>query len=351
MREENQTDLVAALTLLVDRLERYQTQTRLSDKAFCGRHRAHIGSPKTWRDRLLPRKFKDLSLPKWIARLNELCAILDGGSQVKAYYPELPFAKKYEARLALLEGQTNDRRCLVILAPTGIGKSVVTRQMVEADRKSRAYARALPTWREKDARICQGIASALNCGSQARTAGAADNLDSIIAVLRATPLTVFIDEAHEGGVALMAILKVLIDSTSSRFVYLAYPTDFDRVRSATTGAIVEAQQFLGRCLKPIFDNYRDGLLVEDVTAYLQAAAGFNGDARAIADQILPILRGHYNLRLLDDAIAEARFKADEENCELDGALIVKSIEELVGKLTPDNKKDAETRRHGDAEKH
>src|SRR6185369_4324265 len=131
-------------------------------------------------------------------------------------------------------------------------------------------------------------------------------------------ITLFLDEAHDGGIALMKIVRSLIDSTPSRFVYLAYPTDFDRVRNATTGGLYESHQFLGRCLKPIFDEYREGLQAEDVVAYLHATCGFNGDARAIASQITPLLCRHYNLRLLDDAIAEAQFQADDEDRDLDG---------------------------------
>jgi hypothetical protein len=77
-------------------------------------------------------------------------------------------------------------------------------------------------------------------------------------------MTMFIDEAHEGGTTLMKIVKTLIDETPARFVQLAYPTEYDRVKTATAGALDEAKQLLGRTMKPVYDDYRNGLREEDV---------------------------------------------------------------------------------------
>ena len=135
-------------------------------------------------------------------------------------------------------------------------------------------------------------------------------------------------------------LRAFVDETTSRFVYLAYDTAFKRVQTASTDALIEAQAFLGRCLKPSFDLYRNGILNKDVNFYLRKRGGLSASAaESVTAKILPALQGHTNLRLLDDAIqaAEAAIEAAKAapdrkgNVErLDDLVIKKVVEKTTG---------------------
>jgi hypothetical protein len=64
--------------------------------------------------------------------------------------------------------------------------------------------------------------------------------------------------------------------------------------------------------------------VADVVSYLKAV-GLDKDLRPVAEQMLPLIRHHGNLRVLDDAVEEARAEADAD----DGALTARLVHEAV----------------------
>ncbi len=294
---------------LIEQLQRIQKACGFSDRKIVARYR-QLRSTKTWRQRLIEGDLSGLNLDKLAGDMRALQVELSGGTPVEHYLKDLPFAEAMDIKLARLEGQTNDRRILVCLASTGTGKSTWARWAVEEDRASRTYVRCRPTWREKKIHLCAAIARAL--GEGPATTGQADAEEKVISLLKAMPRTVIVDEAHEGGVALMKLVRTFVDETAARFVYLAYPTEFDRVRTATSGSLVEAQQFIGRCLKPIFDDYASGTTLKDLVHYLKAEADLGTEAKAVAETILPTIRRGFNLRIVADAIEEARAAADGE---------------------------------------
>jgi hypothetical protein len=320
-------ELRAQVLAVVQRVREIQDTLRLSDRELVARY-PQLGSAKSWRERMLTGTLEGLNLRRLAARLGELAQVLDGGTPVDQYLEDLGFAAAMSLKLARLEGQRTDRRILVCLAPTGVGKTVWARRAAHENRATRLYVRANPSWRENLVHICHGILDRM--GETPVSAGKKAALDHLIAKLRVEPKTLLIDEAHEGGVALMRILKVLVDETESRAVYLAYGTEFDRVRSATVGALIEAQQFLGRCMKPVFDTYASGTREPDVITYLRRAGGLRGELAVVAREMLPLLRKNYNLRLLDDAIAEARQRAETAEQDLDAAAVLGVVREMCG---------------------
>lgn len=309
---------------LLDELQRMQKACGWSDRTMVSRYR-QLGSTRTWRQRLCADDLTGLNLERQARQLRELQAQLAGGTPVEVFHSDLPFAKAMDRKLARLEGQSNDRRILVALATTGCGKSAWARHAVAEDRSSRVYVRLRPSCREKKVNICTAICDAL--GDPAESNGEAATETKVITLLRAMPRTIFIDEAHEGGVALMKLIRAFVDETSARFVYLAYPTEYERVRTANTGSIVEAQQFIGRTMKPIFDDYAAGTTVEDVAVLLQRELGWGREASSVAAEILPSLRRSYNLRLLADAIDEAKAAADELPA---GPDLITTVQQLSG---------------------
>lgn len=324
------SEKVEEIKAIVGRLAEIQGARGLSDSQL-KREYPDIGSTKTWRSRLLAGKLEELNIDRTLLRLRRVASILDGGSPDEVYYPDMGFAKEMTRRLALLEHQTNDRRILVCLAPNGCGKSAFARWAVAQKRAQRTYVRIRPTWRNKKMHICAGIAKALGKATPSTNVATVENL--VIETLNeGEPRTVFIDQAHEGGVELMHEMRAFVDETPARFVYLAYPTAYNRVQTGTTDALIEAKAFLGRCLKPPFDLYRAGIAATDVQTYLQTVAGLSRSlAESVSVKVLPVLRAHTNLRLLDDAISSAEAAADRaDNKKPLAELVVEEVINLAG---------------------
>ncbi len=317
------------LNLLIERIERHQRALDLNDAQFVARYQRFLGSAKTWRDRFCKRDFADMgkSLTTWVRKLESMVAELDGHSVLEEFFDELPFAVKMTAIYDRLQGQHNDRRCGVGLATTGVGKSQWAMRVMNKHPRGTAYSRANESWRNSISQIISGIGKAIGCPIPDFT-NPATALNKVIESLKMNPLTVIIDEAHEGGVLLMKLVKTLIDETSSRVILLAFPTTWQKVMSASNDARAEAQQLFGRTLKPVFTDYANGTRKEDVVIFLQKAAGINGESEGIAAQILPLVRTNGNLRLLADAIEEAKLQAEITEKPLDGRIIVAQVHAL-----------------------
>lgn len=314
---------------IVARLVEIQRNRKLSDRRLIDEY-PDLGSAKTWKERLVTGTFEGLNLERTVAKLKRIEAILDGGSPDELFFPDSPFALQMRARVGLLERQTNDRRILACLAANGCGKSSYTRWCVaqaSEEGKQRAWIRVRPTWRNKPLHLCLGIARAL--GREVETTNPAEAEEICLELLRGQARTLFIDQAHEGGVTVMHLLRGFVDETPSRFVYLAYATAFRRVMNGSTDALLEAKAFMGRCLKPTFDAYERGTLPEDVTHYLIKVGGLSKDvAAATARQLVPTLQAHTNLRLLDDAITATRMASEDDEAAPDQ--IIHEVYRLAG---------------------
>jgi len=319
-------EMLREIAAVTARLNEIQLSRKLSDRELVNEY-PDLGSTKTWRQRLVAGNLDGLNLERTFTRLRRVSVLLTGEQPDEVFFRDLPFTREMASRVEMLEGQTNDRRIFVCLAPNGVGKSATCRWLVGQSRARRVAVRMLPTWRNKLLHIYTGICTALGQSIQTTNVAAAEQ--HAISLLRGQPHTLFIDQAHEGGLALMHILRALVDETPSRFVYLAYFTAFRSVQTGSTDALIEAKAFLGRCLKPVFDLYSDGTHVADVALYLRRAAELTAAAaEGVAGKITPILQATANLRLLDDAIASARAADDSDDARPDR--IVAEVYRLSG---------------------
>jgi len=329
------------ISKLIERLEKHQAAIKLNDVQFVARYRRHLGSTKTWRDRLCARAWSELgrALDKWERRLTAFCAELDGGTAISEFYKDLPITQYGFAMYQLLQGQQNDRRCVFIIGPTGVGKSYLLRALSNANLTRSAYLRAHKGWHESMMRIAIGLQRAV--GSP-EAAGGAATFDKVIDQLKSNPITLLIEDAHEGGVLMLKLIKTIIDETSSRVMVGTYPTAWNRLINSGSDAVSEARQLIGRTIKPINTTWMKGVTEEDVVAFVNASVGsaFGGSAsggkiaecRSLAERLTPNLRKYGNLRLLADGIELAMDNADEQDIVLDADL----IEEAVLKLCPKN---------------
>lgn len=301
---------------LVTRLAEHQDALGLKNKEFAARYHQWLASSTTWM-RLRQNKWQDILNHERIAeKLRDLTSRLDTarGFDAEAFIGELPFVTLMNAEYERLLGSRGDRRGIVALAPEGVGKSWwasgVNMDNGEENRRATAfYLRIRSTWKDKPLHLLRALGLVLGAGQEKSPAA---QQESLVHHMRALgPVVVVLDEAHNGGVALFKILKDLIDETPARFVYLAFPTQYDEVRSRNGGAIAEARQFLRRCLKPIFDDYRAGIGARDVSSYLRARGFKDAGLEKFAEAYVPRLAVNYNLSTLADAVDEAEAEADD----------------------------------------
>ena len=319
----------ANLNELIARVERHQHALGLNDTQFVTRYQKYLGSAKTWRDRLCKRDYAALGkgFPRWERKLNMLVGELDGTALPSVFYQNMPFAKYMSDMYQRLAGQKNDRRCGVCLAVTGSGKSAWAQYMKSQHPRDIVYVRANESWRENTSEISRALAETVGCEVTPFTSS---SLALRLATdrLKQNPVTMVIDEAHKGGLMLMKVVQTLIDGTLAKFILMAYPTAWRKMMAASDDSRAEAQQLFGRCIKPIFADYVHGVSKEDITVYLQEAAGMNGEADGAAAHILSMVRSNGNLRLLADATDLALMQAEVTEEPLDGQAIIDRVQEL-----------------------
>ena len=316
---------------LVARLIQAQENSGLKDGHFVNRFRDNknallMGSQRTW-ERIKTDDWTNNNAEKLLPRLRLCVAQLDGGSLPGEVFDDLPFYKIAATELVRLEGQRNDRRVLLILAPTGVGKTSFLRAAARKEGKSRYYFRCAPPMKDKGLALVSHIYRAV-AGEDLKAVSYDAALQRLRDRMAAAPCTLMIDEGHDGGIELMKIIRYLVDETSSRFVVAAYPTDYSRVISASTGALSEARQFVGRCLKPILDDYRDGTKIKDVSRMLKGA-DLPSDAD-FADIVYHTISNREGLRTLADAIEDAQTTAMASDREIRRDDLTASLAKITG---------------------
>ncbi len=326
IKQENET---AELDKLVSRLEAHQAALRLSDNAYSKRYARWVGSQKTWVSRLKTRSFDGVNVAQWIKRLTSAVVELDGGSLgATEFFDDLPMAKLFAARWEILQGQDSDRRCMVCLGVTGVGKTTAARNMVNASGGNAVFVTIPHTWKDSTLQLANGILRALGAGEEARAGTAWSTLTARLSSRRTT---LVLDDAHEGGVALFKMCKTLIDTTPTRIVLLAYPQSWDKLVRGSADAWAEAQQLLGRTVRPICDEYRTGTRREDVVSYFQKTTDMPlGLCKRAAGELLPLAKAHGNLRFVVDVVAATRLIADENGVPITPELIIEGAMILTG---------------------
>jgi len=312
---------------LIGRIEQHQRDTGLTDGRFAARYARFIGSEKTWTHRLKPRDFRSFSqkIEKWMAKCRQFCDELDGVNRDSVIHDRYPIVKHAGYLFDALNQQRTDRRCAWLLGIQGTGKTLALRHIQRENPAACVFLSANETW--KDSRMCIARTIATGIGSPVN-ASASETFTKAVARLKEQPVTLLIDEAHEGGVLLMKLVKTIINETPARVIMAQYPTSWNRLNNGANDAYAEAQQLLRRTLRPVKMNWVSGLQKEDVIAFLHAheMTGFNG----LIEDILPVVMQHGNYSLLADAHARAALIADESGDEITPRLFHEQVRQICG---------------------
>lgn len=322
-------------------------QRRESDAKFCVRYKKFIGTTRVWKDRLLAGDFRQVDIPKRVELLRQLVSFLEGGSIPTEFYDDLPFYTRFRNGLIKLEAQqSTDRRIFCVLGGIGVGKTMAChaafKETIGANWEgNKRYNIVIPeALRENKIGLLQAISSAIDCTPQ--QSGAAAYLEAIKTRLFSGHVTLIFDEAHQGGIMLMRLIKDLVNITQdTKFVYVALRTEYSRVVSSNRGAITEAKQFIRRCMLPVFDWYAEGTLATvsngeirpgDAALLIHHKAGLAiAESKKLALEKLSDLQMHGNLSTLSDAIDYATELADDRGNPVDYDLLSKAINEVCGK--------------------
>lgn len=321
------TEQQTRVNKLIERIERHQAALKLPDVRFVARYQRFLGSAKTWRDRLCGRAWADLgaSLEKWEKKLSAFVAEIDGTSDITEFFDTLPIARYAQAVYDMLQGQRSDRRVAWLIGPTGVGKSWAMLRLARENPTSAAYLHINRGAKESMMVIARMLARAVGATEES---GAAATYMNVVEALKANPLTLIVDDVHEGGILMLKLLKHLVDDTRAKMILGTYPTAWRMLVNGSTDAHSEAQQLIGRSLKPVERRWEAGLAEDDVTAFLKLTLGGNGECRVLAEKITPTLRRSGNLRALADAIDLARGNADDDGADLTADLVEAAVREV-----------------------
>lgn len=245
-------------------------------------------------------------------------------------YVELPVVRAFNREFTRLLQAQKDRRGLIILASEGVGKTWWASRIVEEDPARRFYVHLNATWKDKAMHLLRGIAERIGSSLEANPASQQRAVIQKLNELKDPVL--IIDEGHNGGITIWRILKDIIATTETRVVLMAFPTQFDQVRMASTSSVAEAKQFLRRCQRPIVEDYRNGVRTDDVMEFLVKAGKFpkGADVKALAEQIQPMVCREGNISLLADALEEARTEADHSGAPMTLELFAGALRGLRG---------------------
>ena len=312
---------------LIARIERHQAALKLPDVRFVSRYQRYLGSAKTWRDRLVARAWADFGqgLTKWEQKLSAFVAEIDGTSDLTEFFDKLPVATYAQSVYDKLQGQRSDRRVAWLVAPTGAGKTWAMLRLSQDNPTTAAYIHINRGAKESLMMLARLLARAV--GAPEENGGAATYM-GVVEALKGNPITLLIDDVHEGGILMLKLLKHLVDDTRVKLILGTYPTAWRMLMNGSTDAHSEAQQLIGRSIKPVERRWEKGVTEQDVTAYLKLAMGGNGECKVLAEKITPTLQRHGNFRALADAIELARSNADDAGEDLTADLVEAAVREV-----------------------
>lgn len=311
------------LDRLIARVEQHRVALGLSHARFSVRYRKCVGSQKTWENRLLPRKWNELNLDVWLGRLRKFVLELDGAVGDQEIFENLPIVRYAALLYDTLQSQENDRRCGMLVGTQGTGKTLALQFLRQSNKTLPVFLSANETW--KDSRM--RIATALATGVNATVSGSASQtFQNAVEALKSNPLTLLIDEAHEGGVLLMKLVKSIINETRARIILSIYPTAWRRLLNGANDAYSEAQQLLRRTVRPVRNDWIYGLGERDMAEWFSAVKLPALKPRAL--DLLPLVRRHGNYSLLADALDRAQIIAGEDDGNVTADLFCRQVHEL-----------------------
>ena len=197
-----------------------------------------LGSDKTYGS-IRAGRLDDLDTDAWHTRyLAVLCLVEDRTETDDAgdVYDDLSAPRAVRRAMVDLFSSGGNARVLVLLGPSGIGKTTALRTVAERYGRRVAWVEACDVWRDNAGALLGAVIAALGT---VPPVGATARLEACVALLQATRRCVVVDEAHHLGPHCLGAVKALVNQTPGEIVLSAIPTLWKRLE---TSAYEEARQ-------------------------------------------------------------------------------------------------------------
>ena len=211
------------------------------------------------------------------------------------------------AALAAAREGLDDRRVVVVLAPTGGGKTAIRDYLAT---RGAVCVEGRQAWRSSYRAFCLDVARA--AGRKLSPSLPEYRIeDEMLGALRAKPRVLYIDEANTMSAQCANAIKLLVNETECSVVIAAIPELWDRFLA---GSVQEAAQLVNRC-QPILRAPKIG--PADVKLFVgDKTAGVPGAVQKIA-AAANAFGGYRTVLAIDAALAECDAPGADE---LDAAL-------------------------------
>jgi hypothetical protein len=326
---KNWSDDEKRLDALITRVQQHQEELGIGDTPFVARYARYLGSAKTWRDRMCGRVFMELKILAAIERMTALIDIIENTAYITSKINEtIPMTAYALAAYEVMDSRQDDRRVAWLIGPTGVGKTWAMQAVMRKARGASAFIQVDSTWKDRPSTIAVGIAQAIGCQA---SYSAAESMKNVMGHLRGNKMIICVDDVQDMGVSGLKILKSMVDKTSARLLLGIYPTGWASLLTASTAARAEANQLLGRSIKPMLMHWLSGLRDIDVETFMRINKVQGPTLRASAARMAPHLRSGGNFRTLADAIEAASTDAHERDIPLTSDLVEQHAMVLLNK--------------------
>lgn len=169
------------------------------------------------------------------------------------------------------------RRVVVLLAPTGAGKSTVGEALAA---RGAIYMEGRQSWKRSYKAFCADVARAAGRPMKVRHYTEHDAEERMLQALRSRDVILYIDEANALGPESVNAIKMIVNTTGTVVLIAAVPGTWDKLCG---GAEDEVAQLVNRC-QPIL-RYK-GLTDEDARLFLSRSSLSSAEINNCINQVV-----------------------------------------------------------------
>lgn len=172
---------------------------------------------------------------------------------------------------------SKNRRVVVLLAPTGAGKSTVGEALAA---KGAIYMEGRQSWKRSYKAFCADVAKATGRPMKVKHYTEHDAEERMLQALRSRDIILYLDEANALGPESVNAIKMIVNTTGTVVLIAAVPGTWDKLCS---GAADEVEQLVNRC-QPIL-RYK-GLTEKEARLFMQRSSLTAADIDKCIEQIV-----------------------------------------------------------------
>lgn len=227
---------------------------------------------------------------------------IESAAAARRQFRRTTLARGVLAALAAAREGLDDRRVVVVLAPTGGGKTAIRDYLAT---RNAVCVEGRQAWRSSYRAFCLDVARA--AGRRLPSTMAEFRIEEeMLGALRAKPRVLYIDEANTMSAQCANAIKLIVNGTECCVVIAAIPELWDRFLA---GSVQEAAQLVNRC-QPILRAPKIG--AADVRLFLSEKSACIPGAVARIAAAANAFGGFRTVLAIDAALAECDDPGDDD---------------------------------------